>query len=52
MGGLAYEAEGLGLADGHDVLLDDFVDIGALLAGEVAAVGEQRVGVGFTVRDG
>lgn len=34
MGGLALEAEGLGLGDGHAVDLRDVVDAGALLATE------------------
>ena len=37
--GLAAKAEGLILADGHDILLDELVDIVTLLARKVASVG-------------
>lgn len=42
---LAAEAQGLKLADCHDVVLDYFVDIWSLLAWKVAAVLEERIGV-------
>lgn len=45
MGSLADKAEGLVLTDGHDVLFDELVDIVTLLAGKVAAVGKERVGI-------
>lgn len=53
MRSLASEAKGLRLADGHDILLDQLVDVVALLAGEVATIGEERVGVDMigAVRD-
>lgn len=45
MGGLSLEAKALVLANLHDILFDQFVDIGALFAREVAAVGKQGVAV-------
>ena len=45
MRGLALEGEYLRDGDWEGVLFDEFVDLGALLAGEVSTGGEQRVGV-------
>lgn len=45
MRGLALEGERLRQGEREDVFVDEFVDLRALLAGEVGAGGEERVGV-------
>lgn len=45
MGGLSLKTKGLVLANLHDILFDQLVDIGALFAWKIAAIRKQGIGV-------